>query len=51
MVAQGIAELDLAFKHIGDGFDSPVWMPGKAFGMEGRIVVSKIVKQQEGIRL
>ena len=51
LVAQAVAVRHLAGQHIRDGLDSPVRMPGKARQIIRRIVVAKIVQQQERIEL
>ncbi len=51
LVAQAVAVLHFAGQHVGDGFDPPVRMPWEAGQIIGRILVAKIVQQQEWIEL
>jgi hypothetical protein len=43
--------LHLAVKHIGDGLDTPVGVPGKSGEVMAGIVGMEVIKQQEGIQL
>ena len=49
LVAERVAVRDLAGEHIGDGLDAAVRMPGEAGQIVGRILVAKVVEQQERI--
>jgi hypothetical protein len=48
-IAQAVAVLDIAGKHIGNGLDAAMRVPGKAGAIIFRPVVAEIVEQQERI--
>ncbi len=51
LVAEAVAVLDRAGKHVGDGLDAAMRMPGKSREVILGILVAKIVQQQKGIEL
>jgi hypothetical protein len=51
LVAQAVAVRHFAGKHIGDGLDAAVRMPGKSGHVIRRILIAEIVQQQERIEL
>ena len=51
LVAQAVAVRHLAGQHVGDGLDAAMRMPRKAGQVIRRILVAKIVQQQERIEL
>jgi hypothetical protein len=50
-VAETVAVLHRASEHVGDGLDAAVRMPGKASKIVLRVIVAKIVQEQEGIEV
>lgn len=40
---------DVAFEHVGDGFDAPVGVPGEALDVLVRVVRTEIVQHQEWV--
>src|SRR6202011_6357961 len=51
VVADAVAVLDGSGKHVGDGFDAAVRMPGKSGEIILRHVIAEIVEQKKGIEL
>jgi hypothetical protein len=51
LVAEAVTVRNFAGQHIGDGFNSPVGMPGKSGHVIRRVITTKIVQQQERIEL
>jgi hypothetical protein len=50
-VSEAVAVLDIAGKHIGNGLDAAVRVPGEAGKIIRRTIVAEVVEQQEGIEL
>src|SRR5580704_15901352 len=50
-VAEAVAMLDRARKHIGNRFDAPMRMPGKSREVVCRLVVAEIVQQEKRIEV
>jgi hypothetical protein len=49
LVPHAVAVFHVAAEYIGNGLDAAVWMPWKTRKIMIRVVVSEIIKQQEGI--
>src|SRR5688500_13154531 len=50
-ISHAVTMLDGSGEYVGDGLNSPVWVPGKASEVVLRHVIPKIVKQEEGIEV
>src|SRR5580658_3636681 len=50
-VAQAVSVLNRSRQHVGNGFNSAMWMPGKSCKVIIGHVVPKVVEQQEWIKL
>jgi len=50
-VAQAVSVLDRAGKYISDGLDAAMRMPGKSRNIIFRMLIAKIIQQQEGIEI
>ena len=51
LVSQTVAMLHFAGENVGNGFNSPMRMPGKTCQVVLRFVVSKVVQQQERVEI
>ena len=51
LVAELVAVRDFACQHVGDGLDAAMGMPGKSGEIVGRVLVAKVVEQQERVEL
>src|SRR5581483_11933698 len=51
LIAKAVAMSDLAGQHIGDGLDATVRMPREAGEVIGRILVAKVIEQEERVEL
>ncbi len=51
LVAKAVAVLHRAGKHVCDGLDPAVWMPGKSRNVIFWILIAEIVQQQERIEV
>ena len=49
-IAHTVAMVHLTAQHIGDGFNAAMGVPGEAFGISCRIVITKIIQQQKWIK-
>ncbi len=50
-VTQAVSVLDRASKHISDGLDAAMRMPGKTRNVIFGMLITKIIQQQEGIEI
>jgi len=50
-VPDAVAMLDSSGKHVGDGLDSPVRMPGKSRQIVRGHIIAEIVQQEERVEL
>ena len=48
-VSHAVAMFHVSLKHIGDGFDAPVRVPGKTFPVVSRIAGAEIIEEQKRI--